>query len=323
MSNQSNGRLSVFLASRLLDVVEQRFESAFKLTRVTGNEPLVELRTNKDRFDAVVLSLDVAMGKAEVDALPSRVRAVATYSVGTDHIDLGAARDRKIAVFNTPGVLADSVSENALFLMLGAVRRGTESIALIRDRKWTGWSPRQLVGFQLSGRTLGILGMGDIGVRIAARAEALGMKILYSNRRAPSAGDPYASGYRTTAKELVRDSDVLLLACPSTEETQGIVNAELLRHAKPELVLVNVARGDLVEDDALIDALASGRVWAAGLDVFAAEPNLNPAYYELPNVFMLPHIGSSTLEARMGMGQILIDALSNWQKGGAVANRVC
>jgi glyoxylate reductase len=322
LSQNENPRPTIFLATRLIEVVEEEFESAFDMTKAKGPNPLAELRGNDRAFDVVVFSFGIEMRAEQIEALPSSVGALATYSVGTDHIDLEMAKERGLAVFNTPGVLADSVAENAIFLMLGAARRATESVELIRSRRWPGWSPRQLVGFQLSGRTLGILGMGDIGLRVAQRAEALGMKILYSNRRPPADSDRYASGYRPSAMELIRESDVLLLACPSTDETRGIVDAGLLENAKPELILVNIARGDLVDDEALVAALRGGRVWAAGLDVFSGEPNLHSAYFDLPNVFMLPHIGSSTREARVGMGRILIDAISNWAMGRGVDNRV-
>jgi glyoxylate reductase len=251
------------------------------------------------------------------------VRALATYSVGTDHIDLVAAAERGLAVFNTPGVLADSVAENAILLMLAAARRATESIDLLRSREWPGWNPTQLVGVQLSGRTLGILGMGDIGERVAMRARALGMEILYCNRRPLAVGHPVQGGYRATASELIAESDFLLLACPSTEQTRGIVDEGLLSQAKAGLILVNIARGDLVVDDALVAALSDGRVWAAGLDVFAGEPRIDERYFDLPNVFMLPHVGSSTLEARLGMGRILIEGLTQWQAGNDAINRVC
>lgn len=322
LSPNGNPRPAIFLATRLIDVVEEQFESVFDTKKVVGEDPLAELRASDRSFDVVVFSLDIEMRAKQIEALPASVRALATYSVGTDHIDLGFAQERGLAVFNTPGVLADSVAENAIFLMLGAARRATESVELIRSRSWPGWSPRQLVGFQLSGRTLGILGMGDIGMRVALRAEALGMKILYSNRRPPASSERYASGYRSSVTELVRESDVLLLACPSTEETRGIVDTALLKNAKPELILVNIARGDLVKDEALVSALRDGRVWAAGLDVFSGEPDICAAYFDLPNVFILPHIGSSTREARLGMGGILIDAISNWAVGRGVVNRV-
>jgi lactate dehydrogenase-like 2-hydroxyacid dehydrogenase len=323
VNNETSARLSVFVAVRLIDSVAEELATAFDATFSTSDDPMRELSESDVEFDAVLFSLDLPMRGDAIRALPEQVRALATYSVGTDHIDLEAAKARGLAVFNTPGVLADSVAENAIFLMLGAARRATESIELVRSRKWPGWNPTQLVGFQLLGRTLGILGMGDIGLRVATRARALGMEILYSNRNRLPPSHPYSKGFRTSASELVEDCDVLLLACPSTEATRGVVDATLLSRARPGLIVVNIARGDLVDDAALTSALREGRVWAAGLDVFAGEPNLNPAYFDLPNVFMLPHIGSSTLEARVGMGRILIEALESWQLGRSVSNRVC
>jgi lactate dehydrogenase-like 2-hydroxyacid dehydrogenase len=316
-------RLSVFVGVRLIESVAEQLAAVFDATFSTSDEPMRELRESALEFDALLISLDTPMRAETIRLLPTRIRALATYSVGTDHIDLDAARARGLAVFNTPGVLADSVAENAIFLMLGAARRATESVELIRSRKWPGWNPTQLVGLQLSGRTLGILGMGDIGSRIAMRASALGMEILYSNRRKLPSSHPHSSGFRSTARELIEDCDVLLLACPSTDETRGVVDAALLSRARSGLIVVNIARGDLVDDDALTTALHEGGVWAAGLDVFAGEPDLDVRYFELPNVFMLPHIGSSTLEARVGMGRILIEALESWQAGEPIPNRVC
>ena len=316
-------RLSVFVASRFIGAVEDDLAERFDLTFSTSADPIRDLRESTGEFDAVLFSLDLPMRRETIAALPTRIGALATYSVGTDHVDLEAARERGLAVFNTPGVLADSVAENAMLLMLGAARRATESVALIRSQAWPGWNPTQLVGAQLSGRTLGILGMGDIGLRVADRAAAFGMKVLYSNRRPLSGDHRYAEGYRSSAEELVVDSDILLLACPSTSETRGILDRALLAKARPGLIVVNIARGDLVDDHALISALRDGRVWGAALDVFDGEPTVAQGYFDLPNVFMLPHIGSSTLEARVGMGRVLIQALESWRLGRAVANRVC
>ena len=319
-------RLSVFIASKFLDEVERELGDAFEAVFAdAGGDPLEQLATRAaagQAFDVVLFSLDRAMGRAEIARLPDTLRALATYSVGTDHIDLAAAADRGLAVFNTPGVLADSVAENAIFLMLGAARRATENIALLRSRAWSGWTPTQIIGRQLSGRTLGILGMGDIGERVALRARALGMEIHYCNRRPLPADHPLGAGYRDSAAALVADCDVLLLACPSTPATRGIVDDALLAAARPGLIVVNIARGDVVDDDALIAALSDGRVWAAGLDVFAGEPRIDERYFDLPNVFMLPHIGSSTIEARLGMGRILIAGLAAWQRGAPASNRV-
>ncbi|MEZ4331337.1 MAG: NAD(P)-dependent oxidoreductase [Myxococcota bacterium] len=318
----SSGGLRLFVASRFIEPVEQALAEAFAARFAETRDPLAELAAEAADADAVVFSLDVPMRGPAIESLPPSVRVLATYSVGTDHIDLEAARERGLVVFNTPGVLADSVAENAIFLMLGAARRGTEAIALLRERAWHGWQPGQLVGRQLSGRTLGILGMGDIGRRIARRARAFDMPISYCNRRPLPPELEAGAEYRATPEALVRDVDVLVLACPATEETRGLVNAALLGAAKPGIVVVNIARGDLVVDRALIDALQSGQVYAAGLDVFAGEPAVHPDYFDLPNVFMLPHVGSATLEARMGMGQILIDAIRAWQRGESSPNRV-
>lgn len=331
MSGPSGPGPALFVASRLLESVEAELASAFETVFAEGEDPLAELAELARRSggpDAILVSLDCPMRAEAIEVLPGSVRALATYSVGTDHLDLEAARARELAVFNTPGVLSDSVAENALFLMLGAARRATESIELIRSRRWTGWTPTQLVGVELAGKRLGILGMGDIGGRVATRAQALGMQVLYCNRRPLPASDPIRASFgvmpafRATAAELVGDCDVLLLACPSTPQTRGIVDAALLERAHPGLILVNIARGDLVDDAALVDALRTGTVGAAGLDVFAGEPKLEPAYYELPNVFMLPHVGSSTIEARLRMGRILIEALRSWSQGGQPPNRV-
>jgi glyoxylate reductase len=315
--------LKLLVASRFIDEVRQDIEATFQATFEDTREPAAFMAGHATEFDALLVSLDTPMPASQIDALPACVRALATYSVGTDHIDSEAAKRRGIAVFNTPGVLADSVAENALLLMLGAARRATESIELVRSRRWRGWTPTQLVGVQLSGRILGVLGLGDIGQRVAQRARALGMTILYCNRKPSPAAEALGARFLATPAALVAESDVLVLACPSTEETRGLVDEALLAVAKPGLIVVNIARGDLVDDAALVDALGDGRVRAAGLDVFAGEPHIDPAYYELPNVFMLPHIGSSTLEARRGMGRILIEALVSWERGGAPANRVC
>jgi len=331
VSGAAGPRLSLFVASRLLEAVEAELASAFETVFVESADPLAELADLARRGhapDAILVSLDRPMRAEAIEALPASVRALATYSVGTDHLDLEAAAARELAVFNTPGVLSDSVAENALFLMLGAARRATESIELIRSRRWTGWTPTQLVGVELAGKRLGILGMGDIGARVATRAQALGMEVSYCNRRPLPDDDPMLASFRSmpefraTATALVGDCDVLLLACPSTDETRGIVDAALLEQARPGLILVNIARGDLVDDEALVEALRVGTVRAAGLDVFAGEPEIEPAYYERPNVFMLPHIGSSTLAARLRMGRILIDALRSWSRGGSPPNRV-
>jgi glyoxylate reductase len=259
---------------------------------------------------------------AVIGRLPPCIRAIATFSVGLDRIDLKAAAARGIAVFNTPDVLDDAVAEVAMLLLLGAARRATESIDLIRSRRWSGWTATQLNGVQLTDKTLGIFGMGRIGRKIASLARAFGMAIAYSNRRPLEAALAAGARYYGQLREMVGEVDCLVLAAPSSAETRGIVDAGLLAAARPGLIVVNIGRGDLIRDEDLINALESGQVRAAGLDVFAGEPQVNPRYFDLANVFMLPHIGSSTIETRRAMGRILIAGLEAWRDGRAAPNRV-
>lgn len=272
------------------------------------------------RPDALICSIrPYRLDAAAIEGLPESVKAIGTYSVGYDHIDLEAAARRNIAVFNTPGVLANSVADIAMLLMLGAARRATESIALLRQESWTGWSPAQLLGIELDGKTLGILGMGDIGRRVARRASSFGMKVAYHNRT-PAVRT--SARYVKDPRKLVAESDVLLLAWPSGPETRRFISAETLALAKRTLIVVNIGRGDLVVDDDLIAALRDGRIFAAGLDVFDNEPDLDPRYLALPNAFLLPHTGSSTWEARKQMASCLVEALCNHQEGKHTPNRL-
>lgn len=270
--------------------------------------------------DALLCSIaPYRFDRAAIDRLPPSIKAIATYSVGHDHLDLAAAADRGIAVFNTPGVLSDAVADNAMLLILGAARRATESIALLREGRWTGWSPTQLIGAGLQGKTLGILGMGSIGRRIACRARGFGMNIAYHNRSIINSEE---DRYLADPRELIAQSDVIVLAWPSTPETRHFINADTLSLARSSAILVNIGRGDLVCDEDLIAALREGGILAAGLDVFDGEPLVHPGYLDLPNAFLLPHIGSSTWEARLAMAAVLIDALESHAQGGTPPNRI-
>ena len=306
-------QLTLLETAALPDFVTTLFSEQFRVSHGTLAE------ATQINPDALLCSIaEARLDARAIEMLPKSVRAILTYSVGLDHIDLNAARARKIAVFNTPGVLGDAVADAAMLLTLGAARRATESIDLIRSGRWTGWTPRQLIGVGLSGKTLGILGMGDIGKRVAHRARAFGMQIVYHNRRPV---DEHDANW-LLARELIATSDVILLAWPSTPETRYFINSDTLALVKRTAILVNVGRGDLVQDEGLVAALSNGRIAAAGLDVFDREPDFDKRYLDLPNAFLLPHIGSSTYEARLGMGQVLIDALLSWTSGGTPQNRV-
>src|SRR5262249_37169541 len=213
-----------------------------------------------------------ALDAGAIAALPASVRAIATYSVGHEHIDLDAARKRGIAVFNLPDVLSEAVAEVGMFLLLGAARRATESIDLIRSRQWPGWNALQLNGVELFRKHLGIFGMGRIGRVLAARARAFEMTIHYSNRRRLPEEFDQGNRYPADPQGMFGAIDALVLLAPSSPQTRGFLNAERIGWLRRGAIVVNIARGNLVVDDALIAALASGHVFAAGLDVFDGEP---------------------------------------------------
>lgn len=272
--------------------------------------------------DVLMVTVGDRMDAATIAALPASVRMIATYSVGYDHVDVAAAKARGIAVFNTPDVLTDATAETAMFLVLGAARRGNESLQLIHGRQWTGWTPVQLPGVQLAGKRMGVVGMGRIGQAIAARAAAFGMEIHYHNRRPLTGSEERGATYHARLETMLPLSQFLMLACPLTPETHHLLDDARIAQLPDGAIVVNIARGNVVRDDALIAALRSGKLRAAGLDVFTNEPNLDARYYELPNAFILPHIGSSTIEAREGMATILLDAFDALERGESAINRL-
>lgn len=308
MTATSPARPRLLIGCGLLPPVMDVLEKAFEVDGVAGN---VQSALNvASSPEALLLSVDSRLDQSVLDQLPDSLRVVATYSVGTDHLDLKALAARGIRVLNTPDVLSNAVAEAAVFLTLGLARRAQESIDLVRSGAWQGWNPSQLVGFELRGRTAGIVGMGRIGREIARMLGALGMRIAYHNTRALLAGtvgDDVV--YHATLAGLMGASDVVILACPATPMTIGMINRETLAQMKRGAVLVNSARGTLVNDDALIEALETGHLAGAALDVFNNEPRLDPRYLQRPNVFMTPHIGSSTIEARISMAEILRDGM--------------
>jgi glyoxylate reductase len=240
-----------------------------------------------------------------VQRLPDTVRVLSCFSVGFEHVDLVAARARGLRVTNTPDVLTDATADAALLLMLGASRRASEGERILRAGSWKGLRPTFLLGAQITGKTLGIIGMGRIGAAFAQRAAACGMRVLYHNRRPVT--DAGAAIYCDALDDLLRQSHVLSLHCPLTGETRGLLNAARLAQLPRGAIVINTARGGLVDDDALVEALRSGHIAAAGLDVFTHEPEVHPGYLRLENVMLLPHLGSATLETRTAMGMLAID----------------
>ena len=272
--------------------------------------------------DALLCAPGDALDARGIAALPASVRALATFSVGYDHIDVEAARTRGLAVFNTPDVLTDATAEIALLLMLGASRRAWEGQRMLRAGDWTGWTPTQLLGRGLSGKRLGILGMGRIGQAVARRARGFGVEIHYCNRNRLPAEREAGATYHAAPESLLGVSQIFSLHCPATPDTQRFLDRERIALLPPDPIVINTARGAVVDDAALIEALRSGRVAAAGLDVFEGEPDANPDYLSLPNAYLLPHLGSATVETRNAMGLLALDNLDAFFAGREPPARV-
>jgi lactate dehydrogenase-like 2-hydroxyacid dehydrogenase len=258
--------------------------------------------------DALLITLADRFGSDVIARLDPSVKVIATYSVGHEHIDLQAAKARGIRVAYTPDAVTVATAEIGFLLILGAARRASEGERLLRAKAWRGWQPMQLIGRRLDGKRLGIYGMGKIGQAIAKRARGFDMDIHYFNRRRLDAADEQGATWHATLDSLLAVADILCIAAPSTPETRGSINAAALAKLKPGAIVTNIARGDLVVDEHLIAAVKSGHIAHIGLDVYANEPNIHPGYYDLENAFLLPHMGTSVIEARDEMGR---DALDN------------
>ena len=245
----------------------------------------------------------------------ARLKIVATHSVGVDHCDLPALKARGIAVTNTPDVLSDATAELAMLLMLGAARHAVAGDRIVRTGKWDSWSPAFMVGKQVTGARLGIIGMGRVGRAFAAKARGFGMDIHYYNRSALPADQAQGAIYHETVESLLAVADFLSLHCPATPETTDLMNAERFALLPEGAVIVNTARGALVDEAALLAALDEGRVTAAGLDCFKVEPGGNRAFAPYDNIFMLPHIGSATRQTRDAMGFRALDNLDAFFSG--------
>lgn len=257
-----------------------------------------------------------------IERLPAGVQGIATFSAGFEHIDLAAARARGITVTNTPDVLTEATADLTLLCLLGAARRAFEGEALVRTGQWAGWTPTQLLGLELNGAVLGIVGLGRIGRAVARRARAFGMQIHYHSRDRLPPELEEGAWYHHTLPELLAQSRVLSLHCPAGPETRQLINRETLALLPQGAVLVNTARGALLDDEAVLEALDSGQLFALGLDVYAGEPALHPGYRMRRRCFLLPHLGSATTETRNAMGFRCLDNLDAIVAGRAPPDAV-
>jgi glyoxylate reductase len=259
---------------------------------------------------------------ALVERLPASIRMIATFSVGYEHVDLAACKARGISVSNTPDVLTDATADIALLLMLGAARRAYEGERAVREATWKSWSTTYMLGVHMTGKRLGFFGMGRIGQAVARRARAFSMTILYSNRKRLPADLEQGATFYADTEAMLPHCDFLSINAPGGADTYHWFNAERIAMLPDGAVVVNTSRGGLVDDNALIAALKSGKIFAAGLDVFENEPNLNPGYRTLPNAFLLPHLGSATIETRDAMGFKALDNLAAFFAGKPLLDQV-
>ncbi|HER25629.1 MAG TPA: D-glycerate dehydrogenase [Rhodospirillales bacterium] len=313
----------ILITRRVPEAVTKRALESYRATingddNAYGND---ELLARCAGMDGLLCTITNQINRDLIMALPGSVRVIATFSVGFEHIDLDAANERGIMVTNTPGVLTAATADIAMLLMLGAARRAAEGTRMIAEG-WTGWTPTQLMGIEITGKRLGIVGMGDIGRAVALRARAFGMEIHYHNRQPLAADLEIGAVYHESLESLLPVSDFLSLHCPLNDQTRHLLNAGRITLLPDRPVVINTARGPVVDDGALIAALKSGRVAAAGLDVFEGEPNIAPGYLDCPTAFLLPHLGSATLETRNAMGFKALDNLDAFFAGTEPPNRI-
>jgi glyoxylate reductase len=319
LARRVTGKPRVVVTRHLMPSIETRMNELFDvvLNRADvpmGRDQLIEAMRDTD---VLVPTVTDRIDSAMIAEAGDRLGLIANFGAGTDHLDLAAARARRIIVTNTPGVFTEDTADLAMMLILSVPRRLGEGSRLVRDGKWTGWAPLAMLGHRIGGKRLAILGMGRIGQAVAHRARAFGMDVVYHNRhRLPEAlENMLGARHEGDIDKLVAEADVLTIHCPAGAETHHIIDARRLGLMKPTAFLINTARGDLVDPEALIAALEGGRIGGAGLDVYVGEPKVDPRLIALSNVITLPHLGSATLEGREAAGEKVIANIRFWADG--------
>ncbi len=313
----------ILVTRKLLRSNEDKLKSLYDVKlnlndELYSQDKLIELSKG---CDGILSALTDKLDDQTISKLPESIKILSNFAVGFGNIDLEAAKKRNIAVTNTPEVLTDATAEIGILLILGACRRAAEGIEGAKASNWK-WSADYLIGKQLTGTRLGILGMGRIGQKIAKIARSLGMIIHYHNRSKLNDEKENGAIYHEKLDSLLSVSDVLSVCCPASKETINLINKEALEKLPQGAVVTNVARGDIVDDEALIDALDRRKVYAVGLDVYKGEPNLNPGYTKHKSAFILPHLGSATKETRTAMANLAIDNMTEFFETGGCKNKV-
>ena len=312
-------RLSVVVTRRLPEPVETRLSELFDVKLRSDDAPMsrAELVAALRDADVVVPTVTDTIDAAMLGQAGDRLKLIANYGAGVDHIDVATARQRGILVSNTPGVLTDDTADMTMALILSVVRRIPEGLSVMQKGDWEGWAPTALLGGRIAGRRLGILGMGRIGQAVARRAAAFGMQVHYHNRRRlrPEVEAELEATYWESLDQMVSRMDVLSVNCPSTPSSFHLMNARRLKLMKPTAVIVNTSRGEVVDENALTRMLRANEIAGAGLDVYEHGSDINPRLRELPNVVLLPHMGSATVEGRNEMGEKVIINIKTFADG--------
>ena len=271
--------------------------------------------------DGILASLTEKLDADTISKLSGKIKIISNFAVGVGNIDLDAAKKRNIVVTNTPDVLTDATAEIAMLVLLGAARRAKEGMEWVNKKNWK-WSADFLMGKQLTGSRLGILGMGRIGRAVADKARSFGMKIHYYNRSRLDKNLEKDAIYHKSLESLLSVSNFFSINCPATKETKYIINNKTIKHFPDGAIISNSARGDMIDDNAMVEALKNGKIFSLGLDVYNGEPNIHPEYLTLPNVFVLPHLGSATIKTRTAMGDLAINNMEEFFKTGKCKNRI-
>lgn len=311
-------RPKVIVTRELTDGVMRRMEDLFDATLNREDRGLT-----RAELEAAVADTDILVptitDRIDADLLAKaspRLKMIANFGVGVDHIDLHAARERKILVTNTPGVLTEDTADMTMALILSVPRRLGEGEKLIRSGQWDGWKPSGMLGHRVNGKTLGIIGMGRIGRAVAKRAQGFGIRTIYHNRhRLPESIEAELGARFVELDVLFTQSDIVSINCPHTAETHHLVDAHRLSQMRSDAYLVNTSRGEVLDENALIEALESGRIAGAGLDVYVNEPHVDRRFLNLANTVLLPHMGSATYEGRAAMGEKVIANIRAWVDG--------
>jgi lactate dehydrogenase-like 2-hydroxyacid dehydrogenase len=322
-----SARPRILLTRRWTTEVEQHLAQRFDVTLNEGDVPLdaTRLRAAMAEYDALCPTVTDRIDRSVLSAPDRRVRLIGNFGVGFNHIDVEAARELGISVSNTPDVLTDTTADLAILLMLMVTRRAGEGERELRGGKWTGWRPTHMMGQSLAGKTLGLVGFGRIAQATARKARlALDMRIAYNGRRraSPAVEQEHQATFIDSVDELVATCDVISLHCPGGPATHHLISAERLRRMKRSAVLINTARGPVVDEAALVQALAEGRIAGAGLDVYEEEPKVHAGLMALENVVLLPHLGSATQETRTDMGMRVAQNLEAFFAGSPLRDPV-